>query len=187
MLCTPQYCSSFFLECSRSERLAMAGRYTNAFAIEKRIGALCPYTEDKFWAPEGVQIGVATRKSLTPHRESPALPLRHFSNSFATVLRPKCGAGRAVAPKAGTPSGMLVKLLNSLDKFCAFPLLKVGSKWQKQKRRRGACGAFLCQKSQKVGWIQPATARTRLVNRATLREAAFLCKTPFWAPRMISG
>jgi hypothetical protein len=63
----------------------MAGRYTNGFAIEKRNGALCPYTEDQNWVVGASHLQAATRKSLTRHCESRAKPLRHFSNSFASI------------------------------------------------------------------------------------------------------
>jgi hypothetical protein len=63
----------------------MSGRYTNGFAIEKRNGALCPYTEDQNWAVCADQLQAAARKSLTRHCESPALPLRHLGNTIATV------------------------------------------------------------------------------------------------------
>jgi hypothetical protein len=63
----------------------MAGRYTRSFAIEKRIAALCPYTDHKSVKPNAAQIIEAPRKCLTPIHESAALPLRHFGDSFVAV------------------------------------------------------------------------------------------------------
>ena len=36
-------------------------------------------------------------------------------------------------------------------------------------------------------WDQALMAFTRAARRDTFREAVFLCITPFWAPRIISG
>jgi len=54
----------------------------------------------------------------------------------------------------------------------------------KQKRARMIHGAF---SKRYVDKYQPRSARMRLTRRETLREAVFLWKTPFCAPRMSSG
>jgi hypothetical protein len=54
----------------------------------------------------------------------------------------------------------------------------------KQKRAGMIHGAF---SKRYVDKYQPMSARMRLTRRETLREAVFLWKTPFCAPRMSSG
>jgi hypothetical protein len=54
----------------------------------------------------------------------------------------------------------------------------------KQKRAGTIHGAF---SKRYVDKYQPRSARMRLTRRETLREAVFLWKTPFCAPRMSSG